>query len=153
MKPRSITTYTPAFTPRQQQWAPSAFQRRFASDEAIKGETAETAAAEAEEQAQTAPEAPVDEELTPAQEAVISTPADSSAAVDGDALSAIERGQSSPRPARTNISASANEPNKILYVGNLYYEVKEDQLRGIFSRFGNVQSVRIVQDDRGMSRG
>ena len=33
-----------------------------------------------------------------------------------------------------------------LYVGNLAYEVTEDDLRGAFSEFGELQSVKIITD-------
>jgi RNA recognition motif-containing protein len=32
-----------------------------------------------------------------------------------------------------------------LYVGNLTYSVKEDQLKGLFSQFGDVKDVRIIE--------
>ncbi|KAL2354994.1 hypothetical protein BJ546DRAFT_973910 [Cryomyces antarcticus] len=44
-------------------------------------------------------------------------------------------------------------PSKILYVGNLYFEVREDVLKREFQRFGNVANCRIVYDNRGLSKG
>jgi cold-inducible RNA-binding protein len=43
---------------------------------------------------------------------------------------------------------------KKLYVGNLTYNVNESDLEGLFSQFGTVQSVQIIQDrDTGRSKG
>ena len=40
-----------------------------------------------------------------------------------------------------------------LYIGNLYYEVTADQLKRVFSRFGEIEDVKLVYDNRGLSRG
>jgi RNA recognition motif-containing protein len=41
-----------------------------------------------------------------------------------------------------------------LYVGNLAYNVSEDQLRDLFARFGNPDSARVITDrDSGRSKG
>ncbi len=43
---------------------------------------------------------------------------------------------------------------KKLYVGNLPWNISEDELRDFFSPFGNVSSVAIITDrDTGRSRG
>lgn len=157
VKPRSITTVAPAaFRSRQQPWATSMFQRRFASDEATKSEAEIAAAQAAESFAQTTPEAPVEENLTPAQVDAQASPTDASATVGIDAL---EKAQEAPvrRPAKVNSgrydSNTPPVPNNTLYVGNLYYEVTQEQLERIFSRFGALESAAIVMDNRGLSRG
>lgn len=44
--------------------------------------------------------------------------------------------------------------SKKLYVGNLPFSTTEDELRELFARHGNVQSVRVVTDrETGRSRG
>lgn len=44
--------------------------------------------------------------------------------------------------------------NKNLYVGNLSFKASEDELRQLFSQFGSVASVKIIQDrETGRSRG
>ncbi|KAF2850696.1 RNA-binding domain-containing protein [Plenodomus tracheiphilus IPT5] len=156
-QPRSITSITPAaLRLRQQQWSIASFQRRFASDEAAKTESAEAAAAEAENFAQTAAEAPVEENLTPAQQEVQAEPTDAAATVDADALEQAAREPRSDRRAsrsgRDRDQAPVT-PGKTLYVGNLYYEVTADQLKRVFSRFGNIDNVTVVYDNRGLSRG
>jgi nucleolin len=46
-----------------------------------------------------------------------------------------------------------NAPTKILYVGNLFFEVTAPQLEAEFAKFGEVSNSRIVTDSRGMSKG
>jgi len=47
-----------------------------------------------------------------------------------------------------------NEQNQKLYVGNLNFDANEDQVRELFSSFGEVQEVKIVMDRfSGRSRG
>ena len=43
--------------------------------------------------------------------------------------------------------------SKKLYVGNLPYSVSEDDLREMFSEAGEVQSVKIISDESGRSKG
>ncbi|KAF2035742.1 RNA-binding domain-containing protein [Setomelanomma holmii] len=156
-RPRSIATFTPsAFRSRQQQWS-VAFQRRFASDEAAKTEAAQAAAADTPENfSQTAAEPPMEDGLTPAQEKIIAEPTDAKATVGPDALEQAAKSvetqdqrERKPRARRENNTP----PNNTLYIGNLYYEVTADQLKRVFSRFGEVESVKIVYDNRGLSRG
>jgi RNA recognition motif-containing protein len=41
-----------------------------------------------------------------------------------------------------------------LYVGNLSYSASEDELRNLFSQYGNVESVAVITDrDTGRSKG
>ncbi|KAI8940391.1 hypothetical protein NX059_004082 [Plenodomus lindquistii] len=157
-QPRSITSITPAaLRVRQQQWSIASFQRRFASDEATKTEGADAAAAEANENfAQTAAEAPVEENLTPAQQEVQAAPTDAAATVGADALEAVERAAGSPREQSSRPNSGGQTPitpGKTLYIGNLYYEVTADQLKRVFSKFGEVDNVRVIYDNRGLSRG
>ncbi|KAF1842658.1 RNA binding domain-containing protein [Cucurbitaria berberidis CBS 394.84] len=158
-KPRSLTTLTSSILrSRQQQWSISPFQRRFASDDAAKTEAAQAATADAPENfAQTAAEAPVEENLTPAQQEFQAEPTDASATVGASALEAL--GKNADKTAETTGRNSrapregTPEPKTLLYIGNLYYEVTADQLERVFSRFGEIESAKIVYDNRGMSRG
>jgi nucleolin len=153
-KPRSIATFTPStLRTHKQQWS-IAFQRRFASDDAAKTEAAQAAAAEAPENfAQTAAEPPMEDGLTPAQQDAQAKPTDANATVGPDALEqaakVADAAQAKPGRARDNDVP----PHKMLYIGNLYYEVTAEQLKNVFSRFGDVESVKIVYDNRGLSRG
>lgn len=41
-----------------------------------------------------------------------------------------------------------------LYVGNLPYNISDDQLRDVFARFGNPDSAKVITDrDSGQSKG
>lgn len=42
---------------------------------------------------------------------------------------------------------------KKIYVGNLPYKADEESLRELFSKEGEVQSVRIITDETGRSKG
>jgi len=44
-------------------------------------------------------------------------------------------------------------PNNVLYIGNIFFEVREDQLKKEFERIGEVKSTRIIYDRRGLSKG
>ena len=141
------------FRARKQQWTVSAFQKRYLSEEPTKVPTSEAEAKEVEAKegfAQTAAEAPVEEDLTPAQEQAQSDPTDADATVGIDALEdAVKPKNSSLNPRRS----APVEPNNTIYVGNLYYEVTADQLKRVFSRFGEIENIRIIYDNRGLSRG
>ncbi|KAL5407368.1 hypothetical protein PMIN04_011757 [Paraphaeosphaeria minitans] len=158
--PRSFSSITPtAFRARKQQWTVSAFQKRFLSEEQHKVETtdAEAKKVEAEEGfAQTAAEAPIEENLTPAHEEAQAPPFDAENTVGIDALqqaaepmSGAQATQSKPRVSRERNMI----PNKVVYVGNLFYEVTAEQLKRVFSRFGEIDNVRLIYDNRGLSRG
>lgn len=43
--------------------------------------------------------------------------------------------------------------SKKIYVGNLPYQADEDSLREVFGAIGEVQSVRIITDETGRSKG
>ncbi|PWW79399.1 RNA-binding domain-containing protein, partial [Tuber magnatum] len=44
-------------------------------------------------------------------------------------------------------------PTKVIYIGNLQFDVKEDDLLEEFKAFGPVMSTRIIIDARGLSKG
>ncbi|KAJ4382955.1 hypothetical protein N0V86_002182 [Didymella sp. IMI 355093] len=149
--PRSISTFTPAFRT-QQKWAVSAFQRRFASDDVVKKE--EVAAETPEDFAQTIAEPITEDGLTPVQQNAQAEPTNAEETVGTDALEAA--GEQAKKPQRKPFERrerSDAPPNNTVYVGNLYYEVTADQIKRVFSRFGEVENVKIVFDNRGLSRG
>lgn len=52
----------------------------------------------------------------------------------------------------TRNGAPAQLPNGI-WIRNFVFDVNEDHLREMFSKFGNIVDARIVRDPRGLSRG
>ena len=50
-------------------------------------------------------------------------------------------------------NAGADNTSKTVYVGNLSWNVDEAMLRSSFSKYGEISSVRIPQNDRGQSKG
>lgn len=55
---------------------------------------------------------------------------------------------SSPRPPR-----EAPKPKPTIYIGNLFFDVTENDLNKEFSRFGTIQNTRLIRDARGLSKG
>ena len=49
--------------------------------------------------------------------------------------------------------ASGSTTAKTVYVGNLFFDVKEDDLKKEFAKAGSVLSVKIIHDQRGLSKG
>ena len=45
------------------------------------------------------------------------------------------------------------EPSKTVYVGNLFFDVRSDDLKREFSRAGEINDVKIIMDQRGLSKG
>ena len=44
-------------------------------------------------------------------------------------------------------------PKETIYVGNLFFDVTEEDLKRELSRFGPVQKCRLMRDGRGLSKG
>ena len=66
----------------------------------------------------------------------------------GSARKVMGRPLSTDGPRRTPAPPSAT-----LYVGNLYFDVTQDQLREQFEEVGAVANCKIVYDSRGLSKG
>jgi RNA recognition motif-containing protein len=45
------------------------------------------------------------------------------------------------------------EPSATVYVGNLFFDVKDNEIDEFFTKFGGVQETKIVKDIRGFSKG
>lgn len=54
---------------------------------------------------------------------------------------------------RSNRDSEPGLPAKTLYVGNLFFDVTAEDLRKEMERFGTVTDIRIVMDNRGLSKG
>ena len=56
-------------------------------------------------------------------------------------------------PADTAGFTRDNTPSRILYIGNLFFEVTAAQLEQEFQRLGEIANSRVVTDSRGLSKG
>lgn len=45
------------------------------------------------------------------------------------------------------------QPKPTVYVGNLFFDVTENDLQKEFARFGTIKNVRLIKDVRGLSKG
>lgn len=179
-KQRTFVTKTPS-TLRSQQYQVSAFQRRFASEEAsptqasTTDETVTTEASKPEQEAKAEAEAEVakykeeqstssDLNTTNAKSSIAETAQNVSQTIKETAASTAEAVQQTTRNAATqllgdsakNIDAGTfgqPKPSKVVYCGNLFFDVKSQDLEREFARFGDVINCRIAQDARGLSKG
>jgi len=55
--------------------------------------------------------------------------------------------------ASTGTNFAAPAPSRILYIGNLFFEVTAAQLESEFGKFGTITNSRVVTDARGLSKG
>lgn len=63
-------------------------------------------------------------------------------------------------PVRRAASLSAEErsqkiaePKETIYIGNLFFDVTEDDLKKELGRFGEITNCRLLRDARGLSKG
>lgn len=71
-------------------------------------------------------------------------------AVEETPASTIDETATTSAPLSNRSSSSGGS---ILYVGNMFFEVTEEQLRALFSKFGTVKAAKILYDQRGLSKG
>ena len=45
------------------------------------------------------------------------------------------------------------DPSAQVYVGNLFFDLVEDDLKREFAKYGTIKSVTLLRDDRGLNRG
>lgn len=182
-RPASATTFQRSFVSRstilhtsQTSWKVNSFQRGYASegkasptDATTTGETVPTEAEPQNEPAQTEPSQSeqkqhiVEESVStnaarePSASRVVQEKAQQAKEGIQNAASSVAGafGARGTQSGRSDHSArdGAQTPGKILYVGNLFFEVKAESLAEEFSQFGNVVNSRIVTDGNGLSRG
>jgi nucleolin len=161
----------------------SGFQRRWASGEAAAEEEApisklqptpqeevENAIHEDEAKPETT-EAEAEASSTEAvvQDIVEDAPASETAAVDADVEATPipseppapeSQGGWSPGPRASHLDESPAdkmkriaEPKRTVYIGNLFFDVTEDDLKKELIRFGPIEQLRLLRDGRGLSKG
>jgi nucleolin len=161
LKARTITTSTRSGLAFTQKWHTPTFQKRFASDEATKttddheAVTTETDVAEksvpdvadaASEQSSI-----LDQVKDKAQEAASNV----TEAASGAASTFTHAAESilGSRDSGASTSHDDVKPSRILYVGNLFFEIKGQDLDREFSPYGKLVNARVAEDARGLSRG
>ncbi|KAL8946102.1 MAG: hypothetical protein Q9222_007457 [Ikaeria aurantiellina] len=78
-----------------------------------------------------------------------SSAADTAKDTASSAYDAITGGAGrSSAPGRTDIP-----PSKSVYVGNLFFDMREEDLRQEFEKCGTIESIKIIMDNRGLSKG
>lgn len=180
-RPRTITTITSAQIRQPRFIAPLQIQRRWATNEAEAKKEEDDApisqiqptpqeevenAIQAEQSTTIGTEAPAIAETanaTEATEEATSTSAESQSvqeAVDApqplqgarDAAAQLTQGfqssEGSQRPYR-----EPPTPRSSVYVGNLFFDVTESDLKKAFDSFGTIGDCRLIRDARGLSKG
>lgn len=96
------------------------------------------------------------ESASKAQEAV-SSAAETVQDVTARAAESVQNAASNAFPSRQDplaaSSARDSKPSRILYIGNLFFEVTAPQLEEEFGRYGDITNSRVVTDSRGNSKG
>jgi len=62
-------------------------------------------------------------------------------------------GMSDRHSSSTERSPGSSSPSKIVYVGNLFFDVKAATLENEFKQFGNIVNCKIASDADGRSKG
>jgi nucleolin len=141
-KPRAISSLASSL-PRARPVAQSlTFQRRWATTDAAKEEEEEVPVSEIQPTLQEEVENAIHEDRMAAADDA----APAQATFQDDAASVIP-----PKPNR-GIYAE-NLPKPAIYLGNLFFDLTENDLKRAFSQFGEVTHVRILRDMRGLSKG
>lgn len=167
---RAINTATP-FTARSklQGLSISQLQRRFASEEA---QTQSEPSADRTEEGQhgdnsiaassepTQADDPVPEQAygsQPAQREQSRTLGDFASAAAETTREAASTAYGAVADLATGGGRYSNRPDTppgpSVYVGNLFFDVREDDLRREFEKLGAIESVKVIVDNRGLSKG
>ena len=68
--------------------------------------------------------------------------------ITGGEDAAATKGNANQRPYR-----EPPTPRPTVYVGNLFFDVTENDLKKNFEKFGTVTQARLIRDARGLSKG
>jgi RNA recognition motif-containing protein len=66
-------------------------------------------------------------------------------------IGGTEGDESAPSPTINTLPVY--EPKSTIYIGNLFFDVTENDLVKELSRFGTVTKCRLIRDSRGLSKG
>jgi nucleolin len=182
-KPRSITAATPSALRIPRLSTQTAFQRRWATNEveaqkvdenapiselqATPQEEVENAihsdnAAEPTEHATSQTSQPPSSEQG-AVDAAIKTATETATEIAANAASTVTEAAESVRSAFTGSEqrqhpgerriGQIGEPKPTIYIGNLFFDVTENDLVKELARFGTIVKCRLMRDSRGLSKG
>lgn len=70
-----------------------------------------------------------------------------------DRRSGPPTGRNGERRRDFGLNAEPLKPTNSIYIGNLLFDVKEEDLEREFSQFGNIEEVNIAKDARNLSKG
>ncbi|CAD0089841.1 unnamed protein product [Aureobasidium vineae] len=174
LKARTFVTQTPTGLRQTHKWQMPVFQRRFASEEASPAQektTGETIPTEPTETEQAMKEEAVTSEAQAEQEPNVVEKSVPDVADASEQPSMVEQVKEKVQDAASTVTNAAEgllgksardaavgthkdpKPSRILYVGNLFFEVKSADLEREFSSYGQVVNARVAEDARGLSRG
>lgn len=149
---RSITILTPVHL-RPQPFRPAVvpLQRRWASEDSTQSKSS----AQYGDNSIEAPEyAEAEDQSASLADSAKSTAGAVADKVSGAATQFSEAASSAVEAAGGKTSSQgAGDLAKSVYVGNLFFDVKEHDLRTEFSKAGNVINAKVIHDHRGLSKG
>ena len=114
-------------------------------------------ATETTEDTSSAPPTETTEETIPAAETKESEFSSTGSATNAAPDAAEETASTVPTPRRRESDLSRAEriasPKKTIYIGNLFFDVTENDLVKELARFGTITKCRLMRDSRGLSKG
>jgi len=152
-RPRTINTPSPFLlrASNERVISPAVF-KRFASDDV--NTTTEEHSSNAQEHEQSAVDS-AKEYVSDAVESMKESVTGAAYATSNMASSYTGRSNGFGRSneSRDNFTRPPVEPTNGCYVGNLLFDVTEEDLRREFEPFGNIKEIRLTRDARGLSKG
>ncbi|KAI4750450.1 RNA-binding domain-containing protein, partial [Aureobasidium sp. EXF-8845] len=174
LQARTIVTKAPTGLRQSQKWQMSVFQRRSASDKASPVQektTDETIPTEPTATEQSMKEEAITSEAQAKQETNVEEKSVPGVADASEQPSVVEQVKEKVQDAASTVTSAAvgilgnsarnaaygthadPKPSRILYVGNLFFEVKGQDLEREFASYGEIVNARVAEDARGLSRG
>ncbi|KAL8933783.1 MAG: hypothetical protein Q9216_006214 [Gyalolechia sp. 2 TL-2023] len=105
-----------------------------------------------------APDAPVTEQPSDSQSAHDDQPASTLGEFVSAAGEKVKETASNAlgafgEPRGSGLPKANPPPSETVYVGNLFFDVREDDIRTEFEKIGPIKDVKLIMDNRGLSRG
>jgi RNA recognition motif-containing protein len=90
-------------------------------------------------------------ELTP--EAETSEPVYEEAVASEPVSEEVVASDAAPAHVKAVRAGDAESAARSIYLGNIYFDITEEQVRELAAQYGGVESLRLMKDVRGFSRG